>query len=299
MRPLSTWTLAAVVALTAWGAAVAAAPPAMPAPLTKAQIEQKLRLAHMLSEKSKLAYRLDHAGADGRRQLAAVRREVQAAQAALDAGQLAQAAAAADHALETMSAAARGLPAQPDDAALRYKELSDALSTYKDAYDRNYRRLTAQEGAAAVGTPLNEREYDYMVAEAKAAAGRGDLAGANRVLAVAQRRITKALTVLLKGQTIVYDKHFDSPAQEYRYESDRQESYAGLVPKALAERKPSPHAVDLIHQFVDQSASMKDKAAQEAQAGRYQDAIATLQQSTAQLQRALWIAGVRWPQWPE
>ena len=159
------------------------------------------------------------------------------------------------------------------------------------------RRRTEEDGPDAVGEPLDVAAFERLVADAKAAAADARLGDANHLLATAQRRVTKALTVLLEGQTLVYDKDFETPREEYEYETARHKSYAELIPRAVEQRQPSTRAVELIDQFVGVSESMKSEAVDQASGGHYQDAIHTLQQATAQLQRALWVAGVRWARW--
>jgi hypothetical protein len=273
---------------------------AAPAP-TKEDIARKIRFVRMMATQSKMAYRLEHSGDPAlQKEVNRARDLVEAAQASLDAGDADGADKQADKSLELISAAAKRLPANSrEDNQLRYKELLDAVTTYQASYDSNYKRMVAAKGVTAVGTPLDEARFNDTVAKARAAADKGDLEGANLLLARAQRDITKALTVLLKGQTLVYEKKFATPQDEYNYEAARNKSYADLVPRALEQHHPTEHAVELIHQFVDLSASMETKAAQQAQAGEYKDAIQTMQVSTSHLQRALWIAGVRWSKWPE
>lgn len=268
---------------------------------TKDQVQQKIRFVRMLATQSKLAYRLAHSGdVESQKMLHDARDQIKDSQRSLDAGDLDGAAAHADKSLEMMTAAAKRLPKNTNtDYRLRYKELMDAVVTYKDSYDRNYRRMAKVKGAKAVGEPLDEKAFTAMVDQAKAAAGKGDLKDADRLLATAQRRITKALTVLLNGQTLVYTKTFDSPKQEYEYESSRHKSYADLIPRAIRQHQPSRHAMELIHKFVNLSDTMETEATKEAREGDYKGAIETLQEATNHLQHALWVAGVRWSKWPE
>lgn len=289
------------VALYAVGASSARAEVRGAAAPGKGEVLQKISFARMLATQSKLAYRLSHS-ADGQAQamLHHARQDVDASQKSFDEGDMPGAAARVDEALHLLTEAARRLPQQTrHDYKLQYKELLDAVTTYKDSYDRNYQRMVKARGKDAVGAPLNEEQFRYMVSRARADAGRGDFDKASRVLAVAQRRITKALTVLLKGQTLVYEKKFDSPKDEYRYETRRHRSYADLIPQAIKQHQPTQRARELIHQFVDLSGSLQSHAAEQARSGDYQDAVKTMQEATAHLQRALWIAGVRWSRWPE
>lgn len=289
--------------------AVALAPPTAPAAVahevaapapTKQDVARKIRFVRMMATQSKMAYRLEHSGEPAlQKDLHRARDLVEAAQASLDAGDMDGAVKQADKSLELISAAAKRLPPSKHDSRLRYKELMEAVTTYQQSYDSNYKRLVSAKGKAAVGEPLDEARFNDTVAKARAAADKGDLEGANRLLAEAQYNITKALSVLLKGQTLVYEKTFATPKDEYKYERARNKSYAGLVPRALKQHHPTARAVELIHKFVNLSETMESKAAKQAKAGEYKDAVATLQASTSHLQRALWIAGVRWSRWPE
>ena len=294
-------TMAAMLVLTPRTAPAAVShESSAPAP-TKQEVVQKIRFVRMMATQSKMAYRLEHSGDPAlQKEVHRARDLVQAAQASLDAGDMDGAVTQADKSLELMSAAAKRLPAHSkQDNQLRYKELLDAVTTYQDSYDSNYKRLVGVKGKTAVGEPLDEAQFSELVAHARAAADKGDLEGANRMLATAQRRITKALTVLLNGQTLVYEKKFATPKDEYHYEAMRNKSYADLVPRALKQHHPGERAVELIHKFVNLSETMESKAERQAKAGEYKNAVETLQASTSHLQRALWIAGVRWSRWPE
>lgn len=292
-------TLYVVVAVALCGApALSAAAPAQ-APLTKDSVAQKIRFVDMLTSESKLAYRLTHSDNDEAQQMLEDARElVSASRQALKSGDLSAAVKHADESLHLMRTAAQRLPEHSrTDLQLRYKERLDAVATFKDSYDRHFQRRTEEDGPDAVGEPLDVAAFERLVADAKAAAADARLGDANHLLATAQRRVTKALTVLLEGQTLVYDKDFETPREEYEYETARHKSYAELIPRAVEQRQPSTRAVELIDQFVGVSESMKSEAVDQASGGHYQDAIHTLQQATAQLQRALWVAGVRWARW--
>lgn len=291
---------AAVVALAPHAAPAAVAHEVtMPAP-TKQDVARKIRFVRMMATQSKMAYRLEHSGVpELQKELHRARDLVEAAQASLDAGDTGGAIKQADKSLELVSAAAKRLPPSRHDSQLRYKELLDAVTTYQQSYDSNYKRLVSAKGKAAVGRPLDEARFNDAVSKARAAAAKGDLAGANKLLATAQRNITRALSVLLKGQTLVYEKKFATPKDEYKYEEARNKSYADLVPRAIKQHHPTGRAVELIHKFVNLSETMESKAEKQAKAGEYKDAVTTLQASTSHLQRALWIAGVRWSRWPE
>lgn len=291
-------TCGLLAAALSWGAASAAEQGA----LSKDQVLQKIRFARMLATQSKLSYRLSHSDdARAHHMLDRARDAVKASQKALDGGDLDQAARDVDEGIHLMTQAAHRLPKQgaSGDHGLQYKELLDTVTTFKASYDRNYRRMVKAKGEGAVGRPLDEKKFQFLVDRARSDAKRGELDKANRVLAVAERQITEALSVLLKGQTLVYGKHFDSPRQQYRYEAQRHDSYANLVPEAVKKHDTTARARELIKQFVGLSDSMTSHAQKQAHGGDYQGAIKTMQAATSQLQRALWIAGVRWSRWPE
>lgn len=282
-------------------AAAAGAGAAEKMPPGKGQVLQKIRFARMLATQSKLSYRLSHSrDTQAQGMLQQARDSVKASQEALDGGDVAAAARRVDEAIHLMTEAAHRLPKEGgSNHDLRYKELLDTVTTFKASYDRNYQRMVKAKGKDAVGRPLDERKFRYLVDRARSDAKRGELDKANRLLAVAERRITEALSVLLKGQTLVYRNRFDSPKDQYLYETRRHESYARLVPEAVKKHDTTERARELIRQFVDLSDSMESHAAKQAHGGNYRGAVKAMQAATSQLQRALWIAGVRWSRWPQ
>ncbi len=267
----------------------------------KGKVLQKIRFARMLATQSKLSYRLSRSHDDQAHEMLQQARDVvKASQKALDGGDVPGAARRVNEAIHLLTEAAHRLPkGGGQDQDLHYKELLDTVTTFKASYDRNYQRMVKVKGQDAVARPLDEKKFKYLVDRARSDAKNGELDKANRLLAVAERSITKALSVLLKGQTLVYGKHFDSPKDQYRYEARRHKSYASLVPQVVKKHDTTARARELIKQFVGLSDSMESHAANQAHGGDYQGAVKTMQAATSQLQRALWIAGVRWSRWPQ
>lgn len=91
-----------------------------------------------------------------------------------------------------------------------------------------------------------------------------------------------------RNQSIVYRLDFDTPADEYAYELERNKSYEILLDIAVAQ-KENPDTVlrSFIRKLVIQSQELREKAKGQAANGDHVKAIGTLEEATRHLVRAL------------
>jgi len=110
-------------------------------------------------------------------------------------------------------------------------------------------------------------------------------------------RQLKEATARLAGQTLVYERRFGSPREEFEFELERHRSFERLVPLALAQFRPSAELRALVGQYVTQARLQRDRA--EA-AASHDPALALrhVTEGTESLRRALQAAGLSIPQTP-
>ena len=90
--------------------------------------------------------------------------------------------------------------------------------------------------------------------------------------------------------------HFDTPAEEYAYEIDRNDSLGMLVNVLLAERMEGNETLaGQVGAQVAIAQSLRGEGETLAAAGQYDDAIATLEASTLELVKAIRRAGIYIP----
>lgn len=272
----------------------AATPPAESL-VTEAQVKQKIDYANMLLNSSKGAQRVAASdNVQAREMLAKAHTLLESARVTLGAGGIAKAQDEVDESLRLVTAAVRLVPSDSQDVVLdpkfRYSELLDVVKTFELSYKQHSERLagTKKPGAHALDT----KKFQDIMSQAKVHGDAGRYEEANKLLANAQRMVTRALGELLDSETVVYDKTFATLAEEYEFEMARYKSYEELIPLALEQKRPPAFAVEKMEELVKKSKMVQEEAAQLAAKGDYAHAVHELQEATAYLQRALMVAGV-------
>lgn len=216
-----------------------------------------------------------------------------AASSALKTGDLARANDAFNDALWTVGKARQLVP---DDAnqkveqKVRYNRLLESTETLKASYSRNLTR------SKTVGAERELAQIESLVAEGKNLANTEQLTEAIRALERAEQMLTAGINRTLGSATLEYAEKFDSPADEFAFELDRNKSFADLVPLAVGELRPGEDAKRLIDRYIEQNRSLREQAQGEARLKDYAAALKTLKTGTSSLQRALLAAGLVVPQ---
>lgn len=259
--------------------------------VTPDKAKQKLGYAEMLLGSSEAVRRAEASdNAEAKNLIAQAREKISAARAALNAGDATAALNGADEAMRLVTSATRLVPSDKELVAAdaKYKEMLDQIHGFESSYKQNRSRIGKKEGAE-----LDQRKFDDLLAQAKALAGKDQHAEANKSLAQAQALITTALTNLLNAETMVYDKKFASPRDEYQNELARYKSYEELIPVAIEQRQPSQNMQTLMDGFVTKARGIEKEGKDLAAKGDFKMAIMALQAATENLQRALQLVGVR------
>lgn len=262
--------------------------------VTPGAVKQKLGYAQMVIG-SGSAKRVEASGnSEAIATLRQARDLIDGARSTLDGGDAAAAMEQVNEGLRMITAASRMITTESEMSGINYKaqyeELINSLKTYDGSYERNMKRLKKM-GEKPKRT-LDKAAYKEEVDLGKQLAAKGDHAGAVKSLENAQARITAVLTDMLHATTVVYDKNFETPKEEYEYELARLESYEELIPVAIEQKQPKKRVMSLIDSFVQKASKIKGEGLDVAAKGDHKMAIMAMQAATDNLIRALRMMGV-------
>jgi len=289
-RPLGRGTAAALVA---WSALVAA----QPASPTRQAVEQKEKFVSRLLDDSPVARRIANgANTDAKAFFASALDQHRRAREQMESGDL----AAADKTLnDALWSAGKARQLAPDSAQrliaerVRYARLLDGVVSLRHSYERQLQR--PHRGASP--PPLDDAlvRADALIDDARSLSNAERMIDANRALEDAERGLLSALNRTLGSATLRYDEKFDSPLEEFEFESNRNASYADLVPVALHEYRPSADQIRAVARHVERHQSLREQALQLAVRKDFRAALRAIRSATAELQRALGAAGLVLP----
>lgn len=287
--------LAGAVALAGLGA-FAQAPE--PAGADRRKLDQKEALVRRLIFDSPAEQRIAASGhAQARDELEKARAMHARARALADAGDLREAETELNAAMWAIGRARQLVPdpmARALEARVRYASLLRSVDTLAASYERHLGRSRG----AAPGTPVADPTLDAARAridEAKSQANSEHVAAAVSSLEKAERELLTGLNKVLGAATLDYSLRFETPAQEYAWELERNRAFQELVPVALNELKPRREAVGLVDRYVASNAKHLETARQQAAAQQIRQAIDTIRTGTTYLQAALSAAGLVLP----
>lgn len=259
--------------------------------VTASQVKQKLAFAEMMLNSSPTSKRVMAGGtAQAKQVLAQAKSKVEGAHAALSAGDNAGAMQAANEAVRLISEAGRLAPAEAgQDFKPRYTELLDQVRSF----DKSYRKNVEKGIRPKSGKELERARFDRLMKEAEGLADKGEYEEAVKRLESANDMMTAALGALLESRTVVYDKNFATPKEEYEFELARYDSYDELIPLAVEQRRPGPRTVDRMDKLSARAKEIHGEAVALAAKGDYKQGIMALQAATDKLRQALRLAGVQ------
>lgn len=216
-----------------------------------------------------------------------------AAAAAFKAGDLSRANEAYNDALWTVGKARQLVPddeSQRVDLKVRYGRLLESTDTLKASYVRH------AQSSKDSSLQRELAQIETAIAEGKTFANTEQLQDAIRALERAEKMLMTGINRLIGSATLDYAVKFETPAQEFAHELDRNKSFADLVPVALNELRPGEDAKRLVERYVAQNLAMRELAQVQAQAADFASALKTIRNGSGYLQRALQAAGLIVPQ---
>lgn len=258
--------------------------------VTAAQVKQKLSFAEMMIGSSPSAKRVaDGNNAEAKKLFAQAKQQVGSAHAALNAGDNARAMQAVNEAVRLLSEVGRLMPAPEQDDKTRYTQLLDQI----EGFDKSYKKYVEKGLKPKSGKELDRKGFDGVMKRAASYASNGSYGDAARLLDNANDMMTAALGALLESRTVIYDKNFATPKEEYEYELSRYDSYDELIPLAIEQRRPLERTVTMMHQLAGRAKEIRSEGEALAAKGDHKQAIMALQAATDKLRQALRLAGVQ------
>lgn len=253
------------------------------------QLPMKLDYAEGVIMRSSSAVRIEQSdNNEAREKLQEARDKYKQARQAQSDGDFKKSEELANEAIRLVTAAAMKVPNKVDDHVVqqrRYEELLAQIDTYRN-WDHKSSLMDAE----------TQMEMDNAILEiekaAKYAAG-NDYAKANEFLSMALNIVIKAKNSSIKERTFSYDLNFETPIDEYKYELSRNDDYLRLIPIAITQKQPSAGIHNLMDRYVQKAKVLRNDAETQYEQKQFEQAVATMQQSTTELASALKIVGVR------
>ena len=299
------WIALAVASYACAAAHGAPSEPKVPGPAVKTSrqlVEQKQALVKRVLSDSPAAKRIEASNNPAaRKYLAGAQESYRKAVLSIRNNDIAGADRQLNAATWLMGEARRLVPdalARDVEQRARYAQILDAVESLRISYQRHLQRAQGQPPGAAVND-VQLVKAAQLVDTAKNLANSGQVAQANKALGDAEQALMTGLSRVLGSNTIEYAQRFETPAEEYAYELERNRSYADLIPIALAEFKPGSDAIGKIQYYVDANRQLREQAQRHTARKDHRSALAALRGGTAHLQSALAAAGLRVPQEPK
>lgn len=168
--------------------------------------------------------------------------------------------------------------------------LRDEIGAYLQAFDE----ALLAKGPAAAGL-LNRGRVDELLAQAHGLEQAGDPQAAREQLKEAYNLAITALTRVRDNETVVYNLDFRTPADEYRYEQNRNQSYAMLVEQMRQSSEYNEQALKLAERYRDEGEKLRQEAEALAASGQFEAAIKTMEEASKRLVRSLQMMGLSIP----
>ena len=204
---------------------------------------------------------------------------------------------------EAMSAIGKARRLATDAAALAIKQRAEYEKKLEsvEALEKSYRSYLKSAGRKP-GEPGNEADefaslgISRLLEAAKKQAGENRPGDALRVLDKAEQVMRSALNRVMGSAEIDYAQKFETPAEEYAFELERNRSYLEAIPVAIAQFKPTEEAKRNIENLVKQNREAIEQAGVYAGQKDYSRALASVRSGTDYLLNALTVAGLVLPQ---
>ena len=260
-------------------------------------LAQKQAFARSLIEDASAVERIQASqDAEALRLFALAKESYSSALAALKDGNFAGAEKQFNDAMSAMGKARRQVP---DAAALaikqraEYEQKLESVESLRKSYLGYLKKAGRESGAADKETEESATlGISRLIEAAKKHSMEGRPSDALRALEKAEQVMRSALKRVLGSTVLDYTPKFETPAEEYAFELERNRSYLELIPVAIAELKPTDEAKRNIESLVERNRVIIQQARVYAEQQDYQKALASVRTGTGYLQLALTAAGL-------
>lgn len=270
------------------------------------------RLASTKPDKDQLTYQLESVGtllesSSAARQIEASKapealarrdkaRELhKAARAALQAGDLSRAAALLSEVRASFFDAVR--MAAPEEVLAKkleadYRARLDSVNALLGAY----RRVANEKGSSGKMIADTVAQIDRLVADAAVLAQAGKYKEGRAELDRAYLVAKASVSSLRSGDTLVRTLNFANKEEEYHYEIDRNDTHQMLIKVLVEEKRASNPALDQqVQTFTAKAKELRGAAEASAAKKDHAQAVRLLEESTAELVKAIRNAGIYIP----
>ncbi|MBL8488054.1 MAG: hypothetical protein JNK22_13285 [Rhodocyclaceae bacterium] len=213
------------------------------------------------------------------------------ARTALDAGDLARASALLTEARAVFFEGVR-LAAPEEVTAKKLETDYNARLESVKALLGAYRRVASEKGGAARGVTEAIAQIEKFMAAAAAHAQGGRYKEGRAELDRAYLVAKAGVSGLRSGDTLVRSLHFATREEEFHYEVDRNNTHQMLIRVLLEEKRAAERVDGMVQGYVSRSQELRGQADAAAARRDYPEAIRLLEESTAELVKAIRNAGV-------
>ena len=208
---------------------------------------QKHVFVHQAIEDASVVRRIKDSGdAEAQRLFAAATASYVNARAALGKGDYVTAGKYLDEAMSAMVKARRRVPDNAGMAVKQRAEYDRSLASVESLAKSYFIQIKQSSQKSSVsGADTEDRAsmgIKRLIEAAKAHAKSGDYSSALQALGKAEQVMKSAVGRVLGSTVLDYTQKFETLAEEYAFELERNRSYVDLVPVAIAELKPGNEA---------------------------------------------------------
>lgn len=170
-----------------------------------------------------------------------------------------------------------------------YQRRLNSAKALLDAHQRIRKEVESPQAAAIENKAVEEMSSAQREFE------KGQIEAANQRLEAALKDLKGSLTSMRSGTTLVRSLNFDTPAEEYAYELDRNQSHMMLSKLLLQKKKLEPMMKLRFDESMQKADALRKKAEALAAKDDYEAAIEALEESTKFIVRAIRSAGIYIP----
>ena len=168
-----------------------------------------------------------------------------------------------------------------------YKQVKDHVDMFVAAFDR----IVAEKGEDHIRKMLDREKLDSLITEAASSHEKGDLVLANHLMGQAADMVDHALSDARHEDVLLRELSFETLAEEYEYEVQRNESYVMIIDMMQKKTPKSQASIAYVQKMIDANSIQRKEADSLAGKGNYKEGIALLEASTDKLSRALRVSG--------
>lgn len=265
-------------------------------------LAQKQAFARSLVEDASAAERIQASqDAEALRLFALAKDSYSSALAAMKDGNFAVAEKQFNEAMAAMGKARRQVP---DTAALAIKQRAEYERKLESVESLKKSYLGYLKGRKSGASDKETEEsaslgISRLMDAAKKHAAENQPGDALRTLEKAEQVMRSAMNRVLGSTQLEYTMKFETPAEEYAYELERNRSFLDLIPVAIVQLKPDDETKKNIDGLIERNRLALEQAREHAGKKEYRLALEGVHAGTGYLQLALTAAGLVIPQEPK